>query len=197
MKRSVDLCESKDSAISPSLLASIKVGKVPRRFSLGMDEYVGPEHYLDDSEDEEPGTNQPKSKKRKLSLSLKKDKENLPEEANRFDKAFEVEDEDYEKMAIAFVPKNTSKNTTWAVVNFNSWCKARNKRYKKPCPPNLLTQTPYDPKELSFWISRFLVETRRKNGDKYPPTSLYQILCGINRYIKSLDPKAPTKSSQH
>ena len=53
MQRSVDLCESKDSTISPSLLASIKVGKVPRRFSLGMDEYVGPEHYLDDSEDEE------------------------------------------------------------------------------------------------------------------------------------------------
>ena len=86
---------------------------------------------LDDSEDEEPGTNQPKIKKRKLSLNPKKDKKNLTEEANRFDKAFEVEDQDHENMAIGFVPKNTSENTAWAVVNFNSWCKVRNKRYKK------------------------------------------------------------------
>ena len=45
MKTSVDLCESEHAAISTSLLASIKVGKVPRRFSLGRNEYVGPEHF--------------------------------------------------------------------------------------------------------------------------------------------------------
>ena len=85
-------------------------------------------------------------------------------------------------MAKGFVPENTSKNTNWAVENFNSWCVARNKHYRdsEKCPTDLLTKTPYNNEQLCFWMSRFLVETRRKNGNKYPPTTLYQLLCGIN-----------------
>lgn len=40
----------------------------------------------------------------------------------------------------------------------------------------------------SYWLSRFLVETRQKNGNKYPAKTLYQLLCGINRYIRSRAP---------
>ena len=35
------------------------------------------------------------------------------------------------------------------------------------------------PKELGFWLTRFILEVRRKNGDNYPPSSLHQICRGI------------------
>ena len=55
--------------VSPSLLKNIKIHPVPRRFSFGMDEFVGPEYFTEDTDCESlPG---PSAKKRK-SLSLKK-----------------------------------------------------------------------------------------------------------------------------
>lgn len=44
---------------------------------------------------------------------------------------------------------------------------------------------------LSYWLSRFLVETRQKNGNKYSAKTLYKLLCGINRYIQAIDARAP------
>lgn len=38
------------------------------------------------------------------------------------------------------------------------------------------------PKELGFWLTRFVLEVRRKNGDNYPPASLHHICCDIQRH---------------
>lgn len=35
--------------------------------------------------------------------------------------------------------------------------------------------------DLKFWISKFVVEVKRKDGTPYPPNSLYQICCGLGR----------------
>ena len=49
-------------------------------------------------------------------------------------------------------------------------------------PNDLLTAN--DPQMLCKHLSRFVVETRKANGDPYPPSTLHSILCGILRYMR-------------
>ena len=36
---------------------------------------------------------------------------------------------------------------------------------------------------MNFWLPRFVLEIRKKNGEPYPPNSLYQIVCGLQRQL--------------
>ena len=46
-----------------------------------------------------------------------------------------------------------------------------------------------DPQALNKWLSVFIVEARKVNGEPYPPTALHNILSGILHYMHSLDPQ--------
>ena len=37
---------------------------------------------------------------------------------------------------------------------------------------------------LNFWLSKFFCEVAKQNGERYPPTSLYLLICAINRHSK-------------
>ena len=41
---------------------------------------------------------------------------------------------------------------------------------------------------LNFWLSCFVVEAHLKDGNPYPPTTINNILSGLNRYTKSAVP---------
>ena len=43
--------------------------------------------------------------------------------------------------------------------------------------------------ELDRWLSRFVIEIRRRDGKEYPPNTLYQICCGILHYIREVKPQ--------
>ena len=36
--------------------------------------------------------------------------------------------------------------------------------------------------ELGFWMSRFVLEIKRIDGKEYPPDTIYQIVCAIQRH---------------
>ena len=40
---------------------------------------------------------------------------------------------------------------------------------------------------MNFWLCRFVVEARKKNGSNYPPNSVYQLCCGLNRGLIAAD----------
>lgn len=40
---------------------------------------------------------------------------------------------------------------------------------------------------MKCWLSRFVVEARKKNGSEYPPNTLYQICCGLGRALRNVD----------
>ena len=44
---------------------------------------------------------------------------------------------------------------------------------------------------LNKHLSRFVVETRKSNGEPYPPATLHQLLCGILRYMRNKNPACP------
>jgi len=39
--------------------------------------------------------------------------------------------------------------------------------------------------QLNYWLSRFVVEARRADGERYPSATLYQLLSGLLRYARS------------
>ena len=36
---------------------------------------------------------------------------------------------------------------------------------------------------LNFWLSKFACEVAKPNGERYPPNSLYLLICAINRQL--------------
>ena len=76
------------------------------------------------------------------------------------------------------IPANTRKNTNWAVNVWNEWAEYRKRQDPLNCPPYLLTMQRC---ELNDWLSRFVLEVRRKDGKFYPPNTLHQLCCGVLR----------------
>lgn len=50
--------------------------------------------------------------------------------------------------------------------------------------------------ELNFWLSRFVVECRRDDGKPYPPNSLYNIMAGIQRFLRQKNLKFHSLTKQ-
>lgn len=44
-----------------------------------------------------------------------------------------------------------------------------------------------DPKILNKWLSAYITETRKVNGDPYPPATLQSLLSGLLRHMRSID----------
>ena len=88
------------------------------------------------------------------------------------------------------MPANTTKCTKWALKTFELWKNARNTSFPDDCvPEDLLMST--DPCLLTTHLTRFAVETRKVNGERYPPSSIHQLLCGILRYMREINPHCP------
>ena len=39
------------------------------------------------------------------------------------------------------------------------------------------------PNTLNFWLNKFVCEAAKQNGERYPPNSLYLLVCAINRHL--------------
>ena len=48
-------------------------------------------------------------------------------------------------------------------------------------PPKLIEMSNA---ELCTWLSRFLFEGKKVNGEKYSEVSVYQIMCGLMWYLR-------------
>ena len=98
-----------------------------------------------------------------------------------------VSDEELSKLGQGVTPANTAKITNWAVRNFQQWMSNRNKESPTdPVPEDIFLCT--DTHTISNNLSKFIVETRKSNGDLYPPATLHQLLCGILRHMRSINP---------
>ena len=95
---------------------------------------------------------------------------------------------EFSEFAKGLVPENTNKSTKWALKNFEAWMKSRNTSYPDDqVPQDILLCS--DPELLNLHLSRFVIETRKANGEIYPPSTLHQLLCGILRFMHN--PECP------
>ncbi len=94
-------------------------------------------------------------------------------------------------LAKGYTPANTAKSTDWSVNNFSCWLRQRNSRSAESdkCPEDVLTN-PESAAVLCHWLGVFVIETRRLDGSRYCPKTLYLILCGLLRFMPSNNPAA-------
>ena len=89
--------------------------------------------------------------------------------------------------------RNTASSTKWALKNFRTWQQKRIAGFpgdKEEHPPSdLLTST--DPEVISKWFELFAAETRKRDGSPFPAKSLYHLLTGLLRHMRSLNPRCP------
>ena len=87
---------------------------------------------------------------------------------------------------------NTATSTKWAVSNFVAWRDCQNARYHEPekqVPIGLLQSN--NTAVLSKWLSLFVAETGKQDGSRYPPKSVYMLLTGLLRHMRTLSPLSP------
>ena len=197
--------------VSPSLLESITVHPTRPEFSLGMEEWT--DSYLKSLErnlsavssrlNAHSSLSPPPPKSRPgpssqlaplqphpqyLSLASTANIQVHPSECSppakktRFSK---LSKEELDTLSKACVPKNTENSTKWALENFNSWMSNRNESSEEKCPETLLEDM--EPTSLNKWLSIFIAETRKVNGEPYPPTTLQLLLSGLQRHMKAVD----------
>ena len=111
-----------------------------------------------------------------------------PAKSTRFALASEKE---LAKLAEGLVPLNTAKTTNWALNNFEQRKSNRNQCNPTEGPIQDDIFTCIDPQTLNNTLSKFVVETRKANGELYPPHTLHQLLCGVLRHMRSKNPACP------
>ena len=98
----------------------------------------------------------------------------------RFATAFQAKDiENAQKQA---VPAKTENATKWAIRTWNAWAEQRVisvEEQQLSCITDLLAIKIEEMSEqqLIYFVPRFILE-------EYPPNSLYQMVCGIQRQIQ-------------
>ena len=102
-----------------------------------------------------------------------------------------VSDAELEKRNFERIPQGTRHNTKWAVGVWKEWAEIRNSkavncgddlyRFVEPKIVNLRSDN-----EINYWLGKFVVEIRKKKpcGEQYPPNTLYQLCCGVQRYFR-------------
>ena len=85
-----------------------------------------------------------------------------------------------------FVPRKTALTNAWAKRAFMDWIAAQNKQnWEQPdqqCQENILESS--DAAIVNRWLSLFVIEVRNKKGQPYPPSTIHQLLCGLQRVMQ-------------
>ncbi len=73
------------------------------------------------------------------------------------------------------IPKKTREDTKYSVNMWNAFTEHRLNTTGDIIPP--LTQLSHA--ELSHWLTRFILEVRKKDGSEFPPNTLHHLCCGL------------------
>ena len=79
------------------------------------------------------------------------------------------------------IPEKTVKDTKYCVSVWEEWCKHREETTSCTIPSlNSITLS-----DLQFWLVRFILEVRKKDGCEYPPDTLHHLCSGIVRFLRT------------
>ena len=96
---------------------------------------------------------------------------------------------DLKEIKDAGVPYRTKQSTQWATNEWKDWSKARSIHIDESEHAYPLSEVFSDMTlhSIAFWLPRFTVETRKTNGELYPPNSLNGLCCGLQRNLRCND----------
>ena len=88
------------------------------------------------------------------------------------------------KASNGVIPVNTEYSSYWAEKNFLPWAENCNKKIPDDSVPMDLLHS-HDPELVCKHLCCFAMETRKENGELYPPATIRSLLCGLNRILKA------------
>ena len=77
------------------------------------------------------------------------------------------------------VPEKTSNQTKWAIKVWTEWAISRNRKLLPDEAPFNCEIEKLSAQLINFWLCRFVLEIHRRDGERYPSASLYQLCYGI------------------
>ena len=83
----------------------------------------------------------------------------------------------------ASIPTKTKEQTEWAVKVWKEWALASNTRLLSNEEPFSTTFCELTVSEMNFWLSRFILEVRKKNGDPYPSPPPPPPVCFTSSFV--------------
>ena len=107
-------------------------------------------------------------------------KYNLPATVQRF--AVPKTEKEVIKAQKAIVPQKTQHDTNYCVRLWNQWKAHRNGTTTSEKIPEELTTMGKE--AVQYWLSRFILEVRKKDGSEYPANTLHHITCGLMRHLR-------------
>ena len=83
------------------------------------------------------------------------------------------------------IPDNIKASTEWGIRIWNEWATSRATAVADggiaPLTTPLLEMSRVD---LGYWMGKFVLDVRKKDGSGYPPKSLYAIVCCFKLYFE-------------
>ena len=103
-----------------------------------------------------------------------------------------VSDAEITSRKLTRVPKRTRYANSWAIGTWKKWAIWRNEKMSMEGSTSdskfekvpLLDVDIVSEEELGYWLTRFVLEVRREDKKPYPPETLWNICCGIQRYVR-------------
>ena len=99
-----------------------------------------------------------------------------------------ISDADLHRKKINAIPAGTKNRNNWSTNMFNRWAAERKATELDDLtlnlPKNSAELLTANEKSIDYWLSKFIYETRKTDGNRFPGTSLGQITAGINSYLK-------------
>ncbi|XP_062598710.1 zinc finger MYM-type protein 3-like [Saccostrea cucullata] len=93
-----------------------------------------------------------------------------------------ISDYEIEKLISSQENQNTNRNTRWAFGVFEKWRQEKSKNLPfELAVPELLHM---DVSTMSYSLTHFVCDARKKDGSEYPPKSVYYLVCGLLRYLR-------------
>ena len=93
------------------------------------------------------------------------------------------------------IPSSTKYKNKWAVTIFGEWQISRSVKVPVLDPGGLFkgydlhkvarlstSIEEMDTVNFNYWLSKFVIEVAKKSGERYPPKTVYEIVCGILLY---------------
>jgi hypothetical protein len=73
------------------------------------------------------------------------------------------------------IPSKTLADTKYCMGILNEW-----RRCRVDIIPSIEDMSR---EQMQYWLTRFVLEVRKKSGDVYPPNTLHHIIVGIMRHV--------------
>ena len=94
------------------------------------------------------------------------------------------------------VPSSTKYKNKWALKLFREWLQQREMKVPILDPGGLFKDyelhkvnpvsceiEDMDVISLNYWLTKFVMEVAKDSGERYPPRTVYGIVCGLKRYL--------------